>query len=389
MNKALWVCRKEVREMWRDKRVRSGAIIMPMVLVFAIMGLIGLTVDAVSKPGALQVYVVNARHPVAQQMINSESGIKPVESIEEGKKLIESGKAKLVLAFPESTDQTVQIDAYFDKKEEKSQVILAKMEDAIGKVSKERLKQILAEKGIPPEMVDPVRMVRKPVKVGSDESAAGFLIQMLPYLIVIWAFYGGMGIVGDLFAGEKERQTLETLLISPASRSDITLGKFLALTLVCLTSAMSALVGMLIIGASGIPMVTKLFPHGLGITPLAILATIVVLAPTAALFSGVMLAVSAYAKNLREAQTHLAILSFIILMPAMLSQVIGYLDFAKQIGIYFVPVLNTSAIVRAALQGKMEFLPFLVTVASSLILASVALAIAIRLVKREEVLVRV
>ena len=136
-------------------------------------------------------------------------------------------------------------------------------------------------------------------------------------------------------------------------------------------------------------MVTKLFPHGLGITPMAIFATIAVLAPTAGLFAGVMLAVSAFAKNLREAQTHLAILSFVILMPAMLSQVIGYLDFSKQIAIYFVPVLNTSAIIRAALQGKLELLPFLVTVLTSIVLAAIALAVCIKLVKREEILVRI
>ena len=102
-----------------------------------------------------------------------------------------------------------------------------------------------------------------------------------------------------------------------------------------------------------------------------------------------LIAVSTYARNSREAQTYLALINIVVLLPAVFSQVIGLTDFGTKLWINAVPILNTANNIRNALLGRTEFLPIAITVAVSTILAVIALWIAVALFNREEVLTRV
>src|SRR5207253_577554 len=112
----------------------------------------------------------------------------------------------------------------------------------------------------------------------------------------------------------------ETLLITPVGRSQIALGKFLALMAVCLMSSLSAVTGFILAGVSHFGAFSKLFEHGLGMGLPEILTIVLVLIPTAAFFASMLIAISTYAKNPREAQSYLAGVSFVVLMPAVFGQ---------------------------------------------------------------------
>ena len=70
-----------------------------------------------------------------------------------------------------------------------------------------------------------------------------------------------------------------------------------------------------------------------------------------AMFAGIQLALSSFAKNVREAQTHITLMSFLVLLPAVFSQVIGYTDFAKEVWISLIPILNAAGVIRESLLG--------------------------------------
>src|SRR5688572_33407948 len=105
------------------------------------------------------------------------------------------------------------------------------------------------------------------------------VVSLLPYMIILWAFYGGMGIVGDLVAGEKEKNTLETLLIAPVRRTQIVLGKFYALSVVCLLSSVSSIIGLALYAAMRPPGSAELLKGGLGLNPATIGIVLLVLLP--------------------------------------------------------------------------------------------------------------
>ena len=388
MKPAQIIFMKELREMFRDKRVRSGALVTPVILVFSILLLFGFIIDTLARPENMKLSIIGSG-PLVEQLKAAKVTVDVIPSVAEAEAKIRAGKARLVLEMPTegaAPGKQVVVRAYFDDKDEKAQIQIAQTRAIFSKLSNELLLQTLETEGLPKEAAEPIKFEEKPIKVGSEQSASDFVIKLLPYIIVIYAFYGGMGSVGDLVAGEKEKKTLETLLITPVSRSDIALGKFLALGTLCLASSLSAVVGLLLAGVIKLKIFEKLFPDGLGVSVTSLLLVVLVLLPAVVLFASLMLAISTRSKNLREAQTQLTLASLIVLMPAMFSQFIGLTDFANAMWVNTVPVLNTANAIRNVLLGKPELVPIVVGVAVNGVLGVIALAWAIRLFKQEAVL---
>lgn len=388
MRPAQIIFMKELREMFRDKRVRSGALVTPVILVFSILLLFGFIIDTLARPENMKLSIIGSG-PLVEQLKAAKVTVDVIPSVAEAKAKIRAGKARLVLEMPSegaAPGKQVVVRAYYDDKDEKAQIQIAQTRAIFSKLSNELLLQTLATEGLPKEAAEPIKFEEKPIKVGSEQGASDFVIKLLPYIIVIYAFYGGMGSVGDLVAGEKEKKTLETLLITPVSRSDIAYGKFLALATLCLASSLSAVVGLLLAGVIKLKIFEKLFPEGLGVSALSLGLVVLVLLPAVVLFASLMLAISTRSKNLREAQTQLTMASLIVLMPAMFSQFIGLTDFANAMWVNTVPVLNTANAIRNVLLGKPELVPIAVGVVVNAVLGVIALAWAIRLFKQEAVL---
>lgn len=391
MSPILKVFRKEVREMFRDKRVRYAALVGPMLMIVLIMMLFGTIFGSIGKASSQRVHVVKTSAPEATLLRQKGIQVIEVDNLEQGRKLVEKGQARIVLEFhPAATSegQTV-VDAYLDPKNQTGQIAYASVQGLYGEVNKQVLTAVLKAKGIPETVQAKVKLERKEVVVGAKGGASEFIVGMLPYLIVIWAFYGAMSIASDLVAGEKEKNTLETLLITPVRRTEIVLGKFFALGLVSLLSSMSSVVGMAGVALLRLPGSEMLIKDGNGVSFLSTVIIVVVMLPLVALFSALLIAVSSYARNAREAQTYLAQVSVIVLMPSIFSQFIGFLDAGNAFWVNFVPILNTANNIRLALLGKPDFAGIGATVAVSIVLAGIALWVTVRLFNREEVLVRV
>lgn len=381
--------------MFRDRRVRSSAFFGPFFLVFVLMLLFGSLAKSISRPGGVRLHVVaeGADNPIVEAMKQRQMRIVEVSSLDEGRRLVRDGKAALVLRFPADLATRMaqgrqgSIEAVFDSKEQRSQIALSLVERIAQETNKRAVERLLSERGISNELASPLAV--KATDVTRAKGASDLLTGILPYLIVIWAFFGGMSTASDIVAGEKERTTLETLLISPVARTQIVFGKFLALGLICLLSSLSSLVAVMLIAALRLPATEALFKDGLGISPMALATTIAVLLPTVALFASVLIAISSFAKNTREAQTYLGLASFIVIMPAMFSQFIGFTDYASARWVSLVPVLNTANSIRSSLLGKLDGVSFALTILVGVVLAAVALAIATKLFNREQVLTRV
>lgn len=384
------IFKKEAREMLRDKRVRSGALVSPLLMMMLLLFLFGFITDSLGRKQNLKVHVIGSG-PFVEMLKQAKMQVLTIGSVAEAQEKIKKGEVRVALEVPASVEpgKQVVINAYFDPKDEKAQVNVSQLGAVFSVANQKALETLVVQKGLPKESAQPVKFEQKPVKVGEEAGASDFVIRLLPYLIVVYAFFGGMGSVGDLVAGEKEKMTLETLLITAVSRTDVAMGKFLALSMLCLVSSLSAVMGMLVAGAFKLKMFQTLFPNGLGVTPTALLLTLLALLPAVALFASLMLAVSTKAKNIREAQTQLTLLSLVVLMPAMFSQFIGLTDYAKAAWVNAVPVLNTASAIRSGLQGKIELGPLAIGVVVNSILAIIALAWAISLFKKEDVLVRV
>ena len=389
MSPILQVFRKELREILRDKRVRNAATIMPLFIVALMMALFGFLGGIMGKDATRKVHVVRSSSPLLADLRKAKNlEIVEVPTEAEGLALIRDGKARLLAEFPPPKGGKDMVVLRFDPKEDSAQIAKATLMTDFAPQMALAVAAKLAAAGLTQDDLTPIGFRDEPVQVGDKTNASGILVNLLPYLLVLFTFTGGVALASDLVAGEKERSTLETLLITPVGRTEIVLGKFLALTAVCLASAASGLVGFIL--AAGLRLGGDLmFKSGLGLTPLGAVETFLVLLPLAAAFAGVLIAVSTFSRNTREAQTYLGLVNLVVMIPAVFSQIIGLTDLASAPWLPFVPILGAAAGIRTVLLGKATLLSVLGPVSVGIVLAALALGLAVRLFHREAVLLRV
>jgi len=175
---------------------------------------------------------------------------------------------------------------------------------------KKELRQVrLLRKGVNPELVEPFEIQEPQLAQQRPETIVDLVVRIFPFMLVMWSLAGALYPAVDVCAGEKERGTMETLLITPAGRAEIVLGKFLT---IWVFSAASALLNLLSMGIT-----TWQFSAHMpaGTLPIGALLWCVILSlPLSALFSAVSLAIGAYARSSKESQYYLMPL-FLVTMP--------------------------------------------------------------------------
>jgi sodium transport system permease protein len=148
------------------------------------------------------------------------------------------------------------------------------------------------------------------------------LVKVIPFLLVMWMLTGAIYPAIDMTAGEKERGTMETLLISPAERTEIVLGKFIATTCFGFGTAMWNVLLMVVAVAIGPMLAPNLFGHGLISLP-GLAACILAAIPLAMLFAALSLALGIFARSTKEGNYYMVPLFFVVLPLAYWSMTPG------------------------------------------------------------------
>ena len=279
-----------------------------------------------------------------------------------------------------------------NRADDKSMVAYNRVKEAMDAWEQEILKQRLNLAQLPESLPKPVNLDSVDL-AGQDQLAANLWSKLFPALLVIMAVTGAFYPAVDLAAGEKERGTMETLLICPATRSEIVMGKFFT---VMLFSASTALLNLASMGATGRYMLSVAgrgafskigdiaFPS-LG----SLIWVVVLLVPLAALFSALSLALATFARSSKEGQYYLT-----PLLMVTMGLTVFCLSPAVEITPFYsiMPIVGVALLLKALLLAPvhtsalyMYMIPVLVT---SVGYSLLALWWAIELFKREEVLFR-
>ncbi len=176
--------------------------------------------------------------------------------------------------------------------------------------------------------------------------------KILPFVVLIWALTGAFYPAVDLCAGEKERGTLETLLCSPARRSEIVWGKLLTVMIFSMATSLLNLASMGVTGALILRHVEALGRGGfsLGSPPLsAVFWLVIALAPIAALFSALALAIAAFARSTKEGQYYLLPL-LMISVPLMMLPLFPAAEL--DLGTSLIPVTGVMLLLKALIEGE-------------------------------------
>ena len=215
----------------------------------------------------------------------------------------------------------------------------------------------------------------------ADETSS-FFSMMLPMLLMMFLFSGCMAVAPEAIAGEKERGTIATLLITPVGRSQIALGKIMALSVIALLSAASSAVGTILslpklMGGAG-SISGSLYTVG------DYLMLAAVICSTVLLLIALISIISAFAKTVKEAQTMVTPLMLVVMflgITAMFGN--GASDHSA---IYLIPLYNSVQSMVSILTFDISGMHLLLTVGSNLAYALLGTLVLTRMFKSERII---
>jgi len=271
--------------------------------------------------------------------------------------------------------------------DEKSQLASRRIREALSEWENRLRDARLEQAGLPRSLSSPVDLTSIDV-AKKDDLSANLWSKLFPALLVMMGVTGAFYPAIDLGAGEKERGTMETLLISPARRSEIVMGKFMT---VMVFSLSTAVLNMLSMGLTGQHVLSMAGGGGTGdvnFPSMVSLMWVMLLAfPLSALFSATSLALAMFASSSKEGQYYLTPLLMVTMGLTMFC-----LSPAIEIQPYYsiLPVAGPALLLKALLGGGASLshlsVYFLPVIGSSIFYSIVALNWAISLFDREEVL---
>jgi len=284
-----------------------------------------------------------------------------------------------------STNVMGKVEVYY-----KSSDLMSKAKNRINnaleiyknKIVSERLSQFNVDK----HLLEPLDIINKDISTKKETigKAVGGLI---PYMLVIFIFLGAMYPAIDLGAGEKERGSLETLLSSPATKFEITVGKLMVVSLAGMVSGLISVIGISVpfyfIG--NIPDQIKSTVLEI-ISPFIIVSVIILMIPIAIFFASMLLSISFYARSFKEAQSLMGPLNIIIIVPLMLTLGPGIeIDHITAL----IPLINVGLLTKEILAGSAQPIYFIETLFSLLFFAAIGIRFSVYWFNKENTIFRV
>jgi sodium transport system permease protein len=395
----LVVYRKELTDSLRDRRTVISMIVIPTILMPLLtfgVGALSATLFGRALQEVPSVMVLGGQDsPKVWAELRAQKEFRIVPASPNYARMISDKEIRAAVEIPRDFDaiveqsDTVTARIYLYEGDLKSGFGADRLEKFFRQMNERAVLERLQERQLPASLASPLHIERE--NVAPPEKVGGAIIGgMIPYFVILFCLTGAMYPAIDLTAGEKERGTMETILCSPVSRVHLVLGKFLMVLTASLAAAVLSILSMGLSLVAGIKLMLASWPGNAEILPLAIRPSSLVwvfllIVPLAVLFSATLLAIALFAKSHKEAQSYLSPLAIIVLLPAILSLLPGV---ELNAWLSLIPILNTSLASKEIVSGIFHWQYLALILVSSCAYAGVALAIAVRLFQREDVLFR-
>lgn len=389
MKAALTVFLKEVVENLRDRKTVTNALVMgpllgPVLFAFMMGFMISKQLDNAEKP--LEVPVVGVAHAPNLVAWLRRQGVQVEEELPNPEDAVRERQARAVLRIPADfgeywrSGRTARVEVIYDSSDQDARAPHARLVGLLEAYGRQQSALRLSARGLHPAILQPLSVSSH--DLASRQQRAGQLLSFLPYLLVLGAFLGGMYLAIDTTAGERERQSLEPLLINPAHRAEIVVGKLGATFAFAMTSMMLSLIAFAI-AFRYIPLDRLGMKVDFGV--LLVLRAGLLMVPLVVCFAALQTVVAAYARSYREAQTYLSLLMLVPLIPSVVLMVS---PMRPEDWNSAVPLLSQNLLVMALARGEeIGLLRYALSFGTTLALAAALVWVAVRIYHREQLAV--
>ncbi|MBK7568254.1 MAG: ABC transporter permease [Bacteroidetes bacterium] len=401
MKNIFTIFRKELKDITRDKRTLMIMLVIPLFVYPAIFVGISKYMTKQSQDAGQQVLrlgiVSNGNEKNFEQFVSAMPNAKIISIADtvEGKKMILSDSIDAAYYFPAGYDTALAklepTDFHYFYTSTNNEFEVGFINSINDAYQQNLVKNKLAEVNISETILEPAKSVARNL-ASSREQIGSIVGGILPYFFIIFCMIGCMYPAIDLAAGEKERGSLETLLVSSATRFEIYMGKLLTVALSGFISAMASIVGLIISGqmmsadAGGGEDSMQIYSLLSGIIePKSILLLLAILLPLNIFFAAVTLMLSIYARTFKEAQSMITPLMIFIVFPSIFGMLPGVkLDYSTAL----IPILNVSLGSKEIISGNVSIGPLIVTYLALIAYAAIALIVSVRFFNNEKNILR-
>ena len=376
MNNAIIVMKKELARVFLDKKLIFSLFILPAVLMFGIYSIMGSMIGRFSSDimeHISKVYILNAPEDFKEKAENkgyfdiADVTVLPsdtsAETITTVKDDILNGDAELLVEFDKDFINTASsyknegdaipnVTIYYNTSGNYSN---AARNNFVNLILDDYKNSILSGRfGGNLDLLSAFN-VKNEVIVNEDKANGEFLGMLVPYLIVMLLFSSAMGLCVDSIAGEKERGTLASLLLSPIKRSELVFGKLTALSILSTLSAIvysvSLILAMPLMGSSGTMSELNMNVH---FSAFQIISLLIIMVALVYLYVGIISVISVLCKNTKEASTYISPLYILIIVAGMLTMFQGGVE--KSDLLFAIPVYGSALSIQNIMTNELTAL---------------------------------
>ncbi|MGH8083718.1 MAG: ABC transporter permease [Lysobacter sp.] len=346
------VLRKELRDIIRDRRTLLLTVFLaPVLLPLLLLGLFTLmeSRNETQSEAALAVPVIGAEHAPNLLAFLASQGIEVADVPDDIDAAVRRQDIDVALAIDEdfaddwAAGRPAGVELIHDSTQRNAEVPVRRLRTALASYGQQVGALRLYARGIDASITHPIALGSR--DLATPEAKGGVVLSMmLPYFLIILSFIGGMALILDATAGERERQSLEPLLATPASRGALVSGKMAAAAVLSLFSVLLVLLSLKL---------SSQLATGLGEMLDVRLASIgkllLILVPMVLIGNALLTLLAASAKSLKEAQSHMSWLVFLPMLPSM---VLMAVPIKTQLWQFAVPFLAQNQLILKVVRGE-------------------------------------
>ena len=366
----IWtIMKKEFDRFFKDKRMVMSTLLLPGLMIYFVYSIMGTAMGSQFMTEEEYVYKMEvANMPVALEPMFSEDmfDVTNVESVDYDAlaERISDKEIDVAVVFEENFDETIanvetastNIEIYYNSTITESSEAYSIVKSVIDSVET--------------SIVDIFKVnadVEKQYDFSTEEEMAGFLMAMImPMLLISFLFSGSMGVAPEAIAGEKERGTMATLLVTPINRAHIAIGKIVSLSAIALLSGLSSFLGIILALPTYMENVMgDVDMQVYGVKEYA--AVLVVILSTVLLIISLISVISAYAKSVKEASSFISPIMIVSMLLGITTMFGG--GNVQPIWTYFIPMYNSVQCFAAIFNFEINMVSILVTFVSNLLYA--------------------
>ncbi|MXY26193.1 MAG: ABC transporter permease [Acidobacteria bacterium] len=381
--RAVW--RKEFTDAMRDRRSLMSALLYPILMPLMMTLMFGALARLEGSERPLELPIAGQERAPNLVAWLEERGVIVVDPPSDPEAAVRNGDVDLVLIIDEDygehfrSVQPAAVRLVRDSSRTASGSSIGRTRNLLRQYSNQVAVLRLVARGVSPGVMQAVQVDE--LDLATPAQSAARLFAMIPMLLILGAFIGGLNVAIDTTAGERERHSLEPLLVNPVSRTALTAGKWLTTCVFGLVASVLTLIAFLFM-MRFVPLEQLEMQLNLGYPQLLLM--VVAVAPVALLASGLQMFVATFSRSFKEAQTYVSVLIFLPMIPGMVTQIYPLQPAAWMMA---VPALSQQLLLVDVMGGEGVSIPGLVgSAAATTVLAFVFLALTSRMLSQEKII---